>query len=302
VGGIYESFYGLVERPFSTQPDPRYAYPSAEHQIAIAKMSYAADYRTGLALLTGPVGSGKTTVAHVLQTEWAKDNGKSVGFLPTASVRTRASFLRLILSSFGQETARYGADNQRFLEKFLIAEYDAGRHPILLIDEGQNVSAENIDTIAELTNFQTAQSKLITVILLAQDNLSNKLARKEAFRSRIAIIGHLDPLSFEEMTAMIGHRLSMAGARRIEDIFTGNALHAIYKTTRGIPRDICVLCDNALINGYVRDQRPLDAAVIERTTSEMMIEKRWPVDPPKKAPVIKPSTVNKMKTAKKDIK
>lgn len=284
---MYESFYRLRERPFSVQPDPAYAYPGAEHQIAIAKIGYAADYRSGLAVLTGPVGVGKTTVANILQNTWAADSKKTVAFLPSASVRTPAAFLRLVLEAYGQDSARYGADNWRFLQKFLLSEDEAGRHCVLLLDEGQAVSPENLDTIAELTNFQTAKTKLITVVILAQDNFANKTERKDAFRSRIAVIGHLDPLTFEDTQAMIAHRLQTAGGGSIGEYFTPEALHSIYKVTRGVPRDICVLCDAALVDGYVRDQALMDEGLIERVATEMSREKRWSLDgakPPRAAP------------------
>jgi type II secretory pathway predicted ATPase ExeA len=264
--------------PFSVQPDPRFAYPSTEHQIAIAKMRYAADQKRGLAVLTGPVGAGKTTVANQLNLTWSGDMGKTVGFLPSASARTPAAFLRLVLEAFGQQPTRTAADNRRFLEMFLLAEYKDGRHPVLLLDEGQNVSPENIDTIADLTNFQTARTKLITVVLLAQDNLANKLERKEAFRSRIAVVGHLDPLSFEEMTGMIDHRLKTAGGKTVGDYFEPDSLIEVYNVTRGVPRDVCVLCDALFVNGYVRDQRRMTPPLVERTVAEMSREKRWPVD------------------------
>lgn len=241
-------------------------------------MRYAADQKRGLAVLTGPVGSGKTTCANQLQLTWSDDAGKTVGFLPSAAVRTPAAFLRLVLEAFGQQPTRTASDNRRFLEMFLLAEYKDGRHPVLLLDEGQNVSPENIDTIADLTNFQTARTKLITVVLLAQDNLANKLERKEAFRSRIAVVGHLDPLSFEDMTGMIAHRITTAGGSPdLASYFEPDALIEVYNVTRGVPRDICVLCDGLFVNGYVRDQRVISPALVERTVSEMSREKRWPV-------------------------
>lgn len=113
--------------------------------------------------------------------------------------------------------------------------------------------------------------------MLAQDNLPNNFERKEAFRSRIAVIGHLDPLSFEDMCGMIGHRLKTAGGGQVDKYFEPPALIEIYNTTRGVPRDICMLCDACFVNGFVRDQRVMSAALVERTVSEMSREKGWPV-------------------------
>ena len=136
-----------------------------------------------------------------------KIRAKASAFLPSATVRTPAAFLRLVCEAFGITPKRTEADNRRLIERFLLDEYNADRHPVLLLDEGQNVSSRNIDTISDLTNFQTAQTKLITVVMLAQDNLPKKLENKDAFRSRIAVVGHLDPLTLEEMTDTIAHRI-----------------------------------------------------------------------------------------------
>lgn len=231
----------------------------------------------GLFLLGDFTVTHNTTVANQLQLAWSDDPSKTVGFLPSASDRTPAAFLRRVLEAFGQQPTRAAADNLRFLEFFLLGEHREGRHPVLLLDEGQDVHPDNIDTIADLTNFQTARSKLITVVMLAQDNLPNKLERKDKFRSRIAVIGHLDPLSFEDTCGMIAHRLVAAGGGPLENYFDKESLHEVYNTTRGIPRDICILCDSAFVNGYVRNQRIMDAALLERTVDEMRIEKRWPV-------------------------
>lgn len=240
-------------------------------------MRYATDQKRGLAVLTGPVGSGKTTIANQLQMTWDADPTKRVGFLPSAMVRTPSQFIRLTLEAFGIPSKRTEAENRRLLERFLLDEYNEGRHPVLLLDEGQNVASRNIDTLAEMTNFQTSQSKLITVVMLAQDNLPKKLEGKDAFRSRIAVVGHLDPLSLEDMTEMIAHRIKTAGGQEIETYFTEDALREVHRVTQGVPRDICVLCDALFVNGYVRDQRMMDLPLVERTVNEMAREKKWPV-------------------------
>ncbi len=274
---MYESFFGLKEMPFGTQPNPRFAFPSTEHQVAVAKMRYAADQKRGLALLMGMVGTGKTTIANQLQRTWGADPGKALAFLPSASVRTQSQFLRLVAEGFGLTPARTVQDNKRLIERFLIEQYDLGKHPILLIDEAQNVHPDNIDVLSDLSNFQTAEDKLITIVLLAQDNFPNKLSRKEAFRSRIAVISNLDPLSFEDMRGMIAHRLQTAGGDDLDHYFTDKALIEVYNTTQGIPRDICVLCDAAFVNAFVRAEKTVTPEVVAQTLSEMRKGKAWPV-------------------------
>ena len=283
---MYESFFGLKEMPFGTQPNPRFAFPSAEHQIAVAKMRYAADQKRGLALLMGKIGTGKTTIANQLQRTWGADAGKALAFLPSASVRTRPQFLRLVAEGFGIAPARTEQENKRQVERFLLDEYGAGRHPVLLIDEAQNVHADNIDVLSDLSNFQTAEDKLITIVMLAQDNFPNKLSRKEAFRSRIAVISNLDPLSYEDMRGMVAHRLTTAGgealarltqAALLDRFFSERSLIEVYNTTQGIPRDVCVLCDAAFVNAFVRAEKSVTPETVAQTLSEMRAGKNWPV-------------------------
>ena len=274
---MYEEFFGLKEMPFGTQPNPRFAFPSTEHQIAVAKMRYAADQKRGLALLMGMVGTGKTTIANQLQRTWQGDSGKTMAFLPNASARTQSQFLRLISEGFGITPVRTVQDNKKLLERFLLEQYDAGKHPVLLIDEGQNVHPDNIDVLSELSNFQTAEDKLITIVMLAQDNFPNKIARKEAFRSRIAVISNLDPLSFEDMHGMIAHRITTAGGGKLARYFTDKALIEIYNTTQGIPRDVCVLCDAAFVNAFVRASKEVTPEIVTQTLSEMRRGKSWPI-------------------------
>lgn len=265
--------------PFGTQPNPRFAFPSAEHQIAVAKMRYAADQRRGLALLMGKVGTGKTTIANQLQRTWGADEGKVLAFLPSASVRTRSQFLRLISEGFGVTPVRTEGDNRKLIERFLLEQYQAGRHPVLLIDETQNLHADNIDVLSDLSNFQTAEDKLITIVMLAQDNFPNKLSRKEAFRSRIAVISNLDPLSFEDMVGMIAHRITTAGGGDVSTLFPEKTLIEVYNTTQGIPRDVCVLCDATLVNAFVRGVKVVMPEIVAQTLAEMRVGKDWPVKP-----------------------
>ena len=205
-------------------------------------MRFAADHRSGLAVLTGPIGSGKTTTANLLVRDWSEDAGKAVAFLPTADDRGRAAFLRRIMDGFGVVShARNYADNRDQLERFLLDTHKSGKHAILVIDEAQKIHSENFDTLTDLTNFQTATEKFLTIILFAQDNLQPKLVRKDAFTSRIAFEAHLDPLSYEDMRLMVAHRLRVGGAKvggadeapDLSPFIADAALVDIYKTTRG---------------------------------------------------------------------
>jgi len=293
---MYEAFYGLREMPFSVMPDPRYAYRSLNHKIAEGRMRFAADYQSGLAVLTGPVGCGKTTCANMLVADWADDATKAVAYLPTADDRGRSAFLRLIMDGFGVQSARNYADNKRLLERFLLEEYKAGRHAILVIDEAQKIHSDNFDVMVDLTNFQTATEKFITLILIGQDTFSNKLrmASKDAFCSRIAFTGHLDPLSYEDAIGMIGHRLTVGGALvasrpsdpgmnepimpDLRPLLDDEAVVEVYKITKGVPRDICVFLSSLFLDGYITNHKPIPAAMVRTTLSEMSRMKKWPVE------------------------
>lgn len=192
-------------------------------------------------------------------------------------MRTPAQFLKIVLEAFGVPAKRTEVENKRHFERFLLDQYNAGKHPILLLDEGQNIASRIIDTISDLTNFQTSRTKLITVVILAQDNLPDKLDSKDAFRSRIAVVSHLDPLNFEDMCDMIGHRIMTAGGGPLKEYFETAALEDVHFITKGVPRDLCVLCDALFVNGYVRDQRIITKALVAKTLDEMGREKKWPV-------------------------
>lgn len=291
---MYEEFYGLRELPFSVMPNPRFAFRSLAHKMAEGRMRFAADHRSGLAVLTGPVGSGKTTVANMLINDWEDDESKVVAYLPTAEERGRAAFLRLVMNAFGVESsARNYSANRGQMEAFLLDKYKAGRHAVLVLDEAQRIHSDNFDTLLDMTNFQTATEKFITIILFAQDNLPNKLGRKEAFRSRIAFTGHLDPLSYDDTIGMIAHRLTTAGAtlpqrevkqgRRKETLpdlqpfLSDEAMVEIYRITKGVPRDVCVFLSALFLDAYLRDEKPIQSDLVSATFEEMRKVKKWPV-------------------------
>lgn len=279
---MYTDFFGLSEMPFAVTPDPRFSYPSRGSQEAQGFIQFAADYKEGLAVLTGRVGCGKTTVANLLVRMWEKDPTKTVAFLPSAKIRGRSSFLKRIMQGFGiNSNARNYDTNLTTLESFLVKSYKEGKHVVLLIDEGQDLYPESIDTLVDLTNFRTATEQLITVVVFAQNNFQAKLIRKDAFKSRIAQDVTLNPLSPEDTRKMIAHRLSVAGAAVVggdlSPYLTEDALVEIYRITRGVPRDVCMFCNALFLEAFLVSEKPIGAALCLRVLVEKGKLKDWPV-------------------------
>jgi general secretion pathway protein A len=191
-----------------------------------------------------------------------------------------------------EKPSRNYADNRTHLERFLIEEYKAGRHAVLVIDEAQKIHPDNFETLVDLTNFQTATDKFITLILFAQDNFANKLRLKDNFTSRIAFIGHLDPLDPDDMRGMIAHRLQIGGAQiptlphskgqdpqaDISAFITDDALIELWKITKGVPRDVCIFISSAFVEAYIRNSKPIDADLVKSVLTDMSRLKKWPVN------------------------
>lgn len=249
----------------------------------------------GLFLLGDFTVTHNTTIANMLVADWADDTSKRVAYLPTADDRGRSAFIRRVMDGFGVTTERAFrnyADNRDALERFLLDEHEAGRHAVLVIDEAQKIHPDNFDTLTDLTNFQTATEKFLTIILFAQDNFSNKLRLKDAFTSRIAFTGHLDPLSPEDLRGMIAYRLTVGGAqirtRRparkgeepapdLSPFLTDDALVEVFKITKGVPRDVCIFLSALFLDAYVRDEKPVGCETVKATLAEMSRMKKWPV-------------------------
>jgi general secretion pathway protein A len=247
--GGYLDHFGLKCAPFSTTPDPAFAYATREHQLAVAKIQYSVEERQGIFLLQGDPGCGKTTVSQFMLNAWREDDSMCVAYIINPAVRTPSQFLRLILSHFGVSPPYQLQDNWDTLRAFLIQNYRADKNTTLVIDEAQTISAENMDTLTHLSNEQTQKVKLIQIVLLAQPTILRKLSYKPALRDRIAHGSTLNPLTFEDSVAMLTHRLRVAGGD-FTALFPGDLPHQIYNSTKGIPRRLCMLCDNTLLNAF----------------------------------------------------
>jgi general secretion pathway protein A len=285
----YLEHFGLKVKPFATTPDPLFAYATREHQLAVAKIQYAVEERQGIFLLQGEIGAGKTTVSQFMLNAWRQDDSLVVAHITNPAVRTAPQFLRLILSHFAVEAAHFQSENWNVLRSFLVNNYRAGKTTVLVIDEAQTISAENMETLTHISNEQTQKDKLIQIVLLAQPNIARKLSYKPALRDRIAHGSTLNPLSFEDAVAMLRHRVTVAGGD-FNKLFPDEALHRrLYNITKGVPRRLCMLCDNALLNAFALQAKCVEDATLEDALEDLSFKgwKEGDVAPASKKPAPK---------------
>jgi general secretion pathway protein A len=266
--------FGLERSPFSTTPDPAFAYATREHKAALAKIAYYTEERRGIFLLQGAIGTGKTTISQLALNGWrAQPDRFTAAHITDPSPRTQAAFLRLILASFGLPTTRNVLDLKAALRGFLVQEYKAGKIVALLMDEAQTIYPTNLDTIQALANEQTQKEKLIQIVLLAQPNFEYKLTHKPALRSRIAGGATLNPLTLEDAIDLLRHRVDVAGGD-FDTLFPTPTHKALYNATNGVPRDLCVLCDAALVEAYAQASKTVEPAILEAALKELAF-KHW---------------------------
>lgn len=266
---MYENFYGLNEKPFGKTPDPKFLYKSRQHEEALERILYAIQERE-LAVLTGDIGSGKTTISRTAM------DSLDEHYLIVNIINPRLSptqFLKTIAKRLGVEDLRYFKnDIVEQISERLAHLYEEDIVPIVFIDEAQLLpSKDTIDEIRLLTNFQLDDRNLITIILIGQTEFRDRIGTKyyRAFRQRIGMSYHLGPLNREDTGRYIGFRLQVAG--RTEPLFTEPALELIYRYSKGVPRTINTICNNALLYGYGEDLSTLGEDAINAIIEDIRI-------------------------------
>jgi general secretion pathway protein A len=255
---MYLSFYGLREAPFRPTPDPKFLYQSARHADALAQLVYGVRERIGFILLTGEIGTGKTTLLRALFDQL--DQTTEVAYIPNTTAGIDGVLEYAFLDwGLASPKAMSHAERLSALSKFLIERYRAGVTPVLVIDEAQNLSRETLEAVRLLSNFETTQKKLMQIVLVGQPELRAKVLAPDLrqLKQRIALRCHLRPLSPEETRLYIDHRLRVAGARDMP--FSEAAIREIARYSGGTPRLINTVCDHALFAAFGDNKRRIEA-------------------------------------------
>jgi len=267
---MYCAHYGLVRRPFEMTPDPAFLYLGETHREGLATLVYGVQSGKGFVLLTGEVGTGKTTLLHALLGQLEADTASAFIFNPRLEP---LDFFRVLLDEYGIETpCRTKAEYLLTLNAFLIERLGKNLKTVLIIDEAQTLSPEMLEEVRLLSNLETPTSKLLQIVLVGQPELVDLLARPELrqLRQRIVLRHHLRPFDERESDAYIDERLALAGYTG-KGIFKRSARREIHAVTGGVPRLVNVVCDGALLLGYSRQLVAIDAAAVREVAADLQL-------------------------------
>ena len=268
---MYHPFFGLTEQPFSIAVNPRYLFMSDRHREALAHLLYGVGSGGGFVLLTGEVGTGKTTLNRCLLEQLPADTDIAIVLNPALSAT------ELLASVCDEFEIRYPSDTQSLktltdaLHRFLLANHAKNRQTVLMIDEAQHLDFDVLEQIRLLTNLETDEKKLLQIILTGQPELESMLGRPELrqLNQRITARYQLTALDARETQSYVRHRLSVSGLTDSRSLFTPPALRRVFKLTGGIPRLINLLCDRALMGAYGRNEPVVSAAIVRQAAQEV---------------------------------
>lgn len=260
---MYQAFYGLAELPFELSPDPSYLYLTPRHREALANLEYGISARKSLTLLTGEAGTGKTTLVRAALRSEACRSAR-VLYLNNPTL-TRTEFLDFLAHGFGltQQASSSKSEMLRQLERELVEGRRRGITTALVIDEAQSLSYELLEEIRLLANIESNTEKLLPLVLAGQPELAVRLNEPSLrqLKQRVALRCALGLLSLNETAAYMAGRIRRAGADG-STLFTREAVRLIYERSRGVPRTISVICDNALVSGFALQQKPVSAQIV----------------------------------------
>ena len=265
---MYKEFFGLRANPFNVNPDPRYLFLTRHTEEALACLTYGIQARKGFVLLTGEVGTGKTTLINKLL-EWLRLQQVATAFIFNSKMNV-PQFLDYMMTDFGipLETDSKSQILMR-LYNWLLDRYRAGETAVLIVDEAQNLSDEVLEEIRMMTNLETFTEKLLQIVLVGQPELEQRLKQPQLrqLRQRLTLRAKTHPLSLEETKAYVHQRLRIAGSNG-HMIFEPEALSAIHRYSNGIPRVVNLLCEHCLVGAFVDQQKTVSVAAVESVARE----------------------------------
>jgi general secretion pathway protein A len=278
---IFNSF-GLRENPFGVNPDPRNLFLTRQTQTTLDALIQGVQSRQGLILLTGDVGTGKTTLINSLL-EWLQQNGVPTAFIFNSHLEARELFELMLADFHIAAEVRSTSSAVSHLNAWLLERYRAGETAVLIVDEAQGLPSHTIEEIRLLLNLETPNGKLLQIILSGQSDLNERLKRLDLrpVHQRISLRCRTIPMTLEETRGCIQHRLRVAGAQD-DELFTPEAMDSAHFYSRGIPRIINLLCEQALLKAYYSGIRPVSASMIEDASREFQFDGDRPVAPPSK--------------------
>ncbi|MBI5633935.1 MAG: AAA family ATPase [Nitrospirae bacterium] len=262
---LYQEYFGLKEPPFSIAPDPRYLFMSEQHREALAHLTFGIASDGGFILLTGDVGTGKTTVSRCLLDQISPDTHIAFVLNPRLSVE---ELLAVVCDELGIAYPEGNASNKIFIDRindFLLAASAKGHKTVLIIEEAQNLSPDVLEQVRLLTNLETNQSKLLQIILLGQPELRDMLSSQ--LEQRITARFHLGPLSKKDVEDYVSHRLTIGGVDR--QLFPASLMPILYQQSNGVPRLINLICDRSLLGAYVQGKDRVDKATLKKAAQEV---------------------------------
>ncbi|MFZ0639628.1 MAG: AAA family ATPase [Candidatus Acidiferrales bacterium] len=271
---MYRKFYGLARNPFEISPDPYFFYPTPRHNEALANLNYGVQRRKGVVVVTGEVGTGKTLLVRCLLDSLNRNQiAFAYVFNPRLSV---PDFLRYMLTDLRLPmNGRTKSEMLAHLNSYLIARFRRGTTAVLVVDEAQLLSWELLEEIRLLTNLETSQQKLLQIVLVGQPELDRRLdsPHLRQLKQRVGLRCSLEPLGVDELKGYILRRLELAGANSHGgSIFTEEAIAAVHRYSRGIPRLINTLCENSLVSGYAKQAKQITEDMVQEVAADFRLD------------------------------